>query len=374
MERETILNYIINNLNNGDDEYEIERYLKIKDVNPDDFEMLFATAKERILTEKLETYPKRHLLLFSVWALLTVLAFALFFFILPKMNIAASTTIPSIAGGACLTFCAFNAIRYYKSWTPDFITKVGKPKLDYQIFFALAIIPTGILALIIGWRFSSEADRILKETQEDAVATVIDGKAMEGRRINFAEITVKFETKEGKEIIATEDVSTYQFKNFYEGQEINIVYSRENPHNIDLLIDDSSVKDLKSTQEREIEPNDLLNFVSASNEEITNNLNRISFGWTYNSEKSSWVNEKRRNIIMKESNTITFISDKLDQNLTFPEKFINLGFKKVRGTERNNQNPLGIGDKLMENNEYAVKMSTITMDNRTGSAIFIQKK
>lgn len=374
MERETILNYIINNLNNGDDEYEIERYLKIKDVDPADFESLFATARERILAEKLKTYPKRHILLFVVWTLLTIAAFALFFFILPKMNIAGSTTLPSIVGGLCLTFFAFNSFRYYKSWTKDFITRIGKPKLDLQIFIALAIIPAVILGFIISWRFSSAADQILKETQEDAVATVIDGKSVEGRKINFAEITVKFNTKEGKEIIATEDISTYQFKNFYEGQEINIVYSRENPHNIDLLIDESSIKDLKSTQEREIEPNDLINFVSATDENITGTLNKISFGWVYDAQKRSWVNEKRQNMIMKGDKMISFITDDIEPVTTFSEKFVKLGFTKISNDAPSRQDPLNLAEKLLESKEYTVILKTIVLENRTGSAVIIQKK
>jgi len=116
MEKETLINYIINNLNNGEDEYEIERYLKVKGVDPSEFESLFTTAKERILNEKLETYPKKNKRLFTAWLALTLLTFVFFFFILPKQNISGGTTILSIIGALCLSFFAFNSICYYKSW------------------------------------------------------------------------------------------------------------------------------------------------------------------------------------------------------------------------------------------------------------------
>ena len=374
MEKETLINYIANNLNNGTDEYEIERYLKIKNVDPSEFESMFAIAKERILEGKLSTYPKKNKMSFIVWTTLTLLTFILFLFVLPKQNITGGTTILSIIGGICICFFAFNAFLYYKSWTEDFIKKIGQPKLDLQIFIALAIIPTVILAFIIGWRFESEANQILKETQEDAVATVIDGKSIEGRRLNFADITVKFTTKEGHEVIATEDVSTYQFKDFYIGQEINIVYSKANPLNIDLLIDEDSVKELKSTQERDIAPNDLINLVNADNNAITNTLNKISFGWIYEPTKSFWINEKRRTMILKNKDVLTFISDKMDQNYTFPREFIKMGFKKVGNNIPQERDPLGAGPKTFENDKFVVNIKTIVIENKVNSVVTIQKK
>lgn len=371
MEKENIINYIINCLNNGEDEYEIERYLKIKDVNPGEFTGLFDIAKEKILSEKLVTYPKKNKISFAVWTSISIFLFVLFFFILPSLNITRSIIL-SIIGAVCLCFTSFYAMVYYKSWKEDFIRKIGKPKPNLSIFLALAAIPTVVLYFIIDWRFSSKADSILRDTQEDAVATVIGGKSVEGRRINFAEIRVRFETKEGVEVEAVEDVTTYKFKEFYEGQVINIVYSKDNPLNIDLLIDEDNIRNLKNTQEREIEPNDLLNLISAKEEKITTTLNKISFGWVYNSEKSSWINEKRQNMIMKNNNILTFFSNKMEYNYTYPKKFKKLGFKKTSVDDP--QDRFGIGEQILENDKYIVNIKSVVLNNTPNSVIIIEVK
>lgn len=371
MEKENIINYIIQGLKNGDEEYQIERYLKIKDVNSSEFETLFETAKNKILEERLETYPKKNKQSFIIWTILTVALFVIFFFILPKQNISHNLLL-SIIGAISLSFSAFHSLMYYKSWEEDFIKKVRKPKKDLNLFFAISAIPIVILYFIISWCLKNGADNILKNTQEDAIATIIDGSSVEGRRLNFADITVQFETKDGKEIIAVEDVSTYEFKQFYKGQKLNIIYSKDNPQNIDLLIDDENIRQLKDSQEREIVPTDLINLLSKDKEHVTSELNKINFGWAYNSDKSMWINEKRQNMILINDNQITFIAGTKDYNYTFPKKLLNMGFKKT-----NKKDPADIfetGEKTFENENYKVSIKSISDSSSTNSIIIINKK
>jgi len=371
MKKDEILNYIINNLNNGEDEYEIERYLKIKDIDPAEFPSLFEIAKQRITAENLKTFPKKNKTLFAVWVSLTITFFVVFVFILPSLNIISSVILSTI-GALCISFFLFNSITYYKSWEKDFIIKVGKPKMNVSAFLALAFIPTIILYFIIDWRFSSMADSILKDTQEDAIATVIDGKSIKGKRFSFAEIRVKFTTKEGKEIEAVEDVTTYRFKEFYKGQVMNIVYSKDNPLNIDLLIDKENIQQLKNTQERGIEADDLINLITTNHDDVGSTLNKISIGWVYDEQQSSWLNEKRQCIIMKTSNGITFLSTKMEYNYTFPRELIRMGFKKTSTDDP--EDLLNTGNKTFENDKYIINVKSVVLNNTQNSVISIQEK
>jgi hypothetical protein len=369
---EKIIDGIIDRLNDGDDDYDIEKYLERKEINSNEFEKLIETAKNKILVHKLETYPKQNKFKFIFWTSLFVIFFILFFFILPKSNINVGIIALSITGAICTSLSGFFSWIYYKSWSKDFIEKVGKPKVDLQIYFMLSAIPNVILYFIISWCFSSGNDSILKETQENAIATVLYGSAREGRRYSYANVTVEFETKEGKKIIAVEDVSTYQFKQFYEGQVLNIVYSKDNPKNIDLLIDEDNVKELKSTQEREIEPEDLIKLTSINFENIDSELKTISYGWHYDETNKAWINERKKIAISKnnDANQLVLIASSNTYNYTFPKKFAKLGF--VKTSKKDAGDIFEVGEKIFENEKYIVSIqSEVSKEN---SVIIINRK
>lgn len=369
---EKIIDLIIDRLNDGDDDYDIGKYLERKEINPIEFEQLIITAKNRILEHKLETYPKQNKLKFILWTSLLSLSFLLFFIILPYSNINIGITALSITGAISTSLFSFFSWIYYKSWLKDFIEKVGKPKIDLQIYIIIFTIPNIILFFIISWCFSSGNDNVLKETQESAVATVLYGSAREGRRYSYANVTVEFETKEGKKIIAVEDVSTYQFKQFYEGQILNIVYSKDNPKNIDLLIDEDNVKELKNTQEREIEPEDLIKLISINFENIESELKTISYGWLYDKTNKAWINERKKIAISKnnDTNQLVLIASSNTYNYTFPKKFAELGF--VKTSKKDVADIFEVGEKIFENEKYIVSIQS--EPSKSNSVIIINRK
>jgi hypothetical protein len=349
MTNEQIIEGIIDRLNDGDDDYDIEKYLERKEIDSNEFPQLIKTAKDKIVQHKLETFPKQNKLRYILWTTLFSIFILLFFFILPKLNISDGITPLSILGAVCISFTGFLSFIHYKSWLEDFIVKVGKPKLDYQVYTFMSLLPNVILYFIISWCFSSANNTILKETQEDAIATVLYGNSVEGKSINFANVTVEFTTKEGKKVTAVEDVSTYDFKTFYQGQKINIIYSKDNPKNIDLLIDTDNIKELKNTQEREIEPSDLINLVGEQFKNADSKLNKISYGWYFDETKKNWVNERKGTVIKVESdgNQLVFIESQNNYSYTFPNKLLKMGFKNIGRHEYT-------GEKIFENEEYII--------------------
>lgn len=334
MSNNEIVNYIVDRINAGDDQYEIEDSLKRKEIDPGEFDTIIEAAQGKILEHKLKTYPRQHIIRFTVWTILFLFFSALFFFILPGLGITRSTVIISVLGTICLSISLLNVFIYYGSWREKNIKKFGKPKPPIEGYAIVSFFPGFIFYFIISSCFSSGADKILKETQEDAVATVIDGQSIEGK-INYASVTVEFTTKEGKVVSAVEDVSSYEFKEFYVGQKLNIVYSKSDPHNIDLLIDNYSLIKMKGTQNREIEPKDLLKLATVSFSDLGAELNKISNNWVFNESEGVWINEKTRQAISTRKNPdqVALIMSRYGIDFNFVNKFVELGFVKVPAQE-----------------------------------------
>lgn len=333
MNKDEIVQYIIDRINAGDDQNQIEASLKRKEIDPAQFDSLIDQALAGILEYKLKTYPRQHIIRFTVWTILFLSFSVLFFFILPGLGITRNTVIISISGTICLSISLVNVFIYYGSWRKRNIEKYGKPKSPIEGYLMICFFPGFIFYFIISSCFSSGADKILKETQEDAVATVIDGSSIEGK-INYATVTVEFITKDGRAISAVEDVSTYKFKDFYLGQKLNIVYSKDDPQNIDLLIDDSSVKKMKGKESRAIEPNDLLKLSTISFSDLAAELNKINNNWVYNDSEGVWIDDKRQQVITTRKNPDQVIlMMPREYNNDFADKFLAIGFVKINAQE-----------------------------------------
>ena len=79
---------------------------------------------------------------------------------------------------------------------------------------------------------------MLKKNKVEVVGTVmsyaVTKKTVSGR-ITDIRIGVEFNTLEGERIIADKKVLSYELNQIYEGQEVNVIYSKTNPHNNDVL-------------------------------------------------------------------------------------------------------------------------------------------
>ncbi|WP_158728539.1 MULTISPECIES: hypothetical protein [unclassified Flavobacterium] len=155
MKNEKVIEAIVEKINAGYDDYDIERFLKQQEINSDEFDTLIAAAKDKILEHQLKTYPKQNKRAFRVWLSLFVLLFLFCAIILPTLNIANGIIPLSIVGAISICFTGFKSILYYKSWEKDFIERVGKPKFDLQTYFLVSSLPTVLFYFIISWNFIS---------------------------------------------------------------------------------------------------------------------------------------------------------------------------------------------------------------------------
>lgn len=374
MNKDEIVEYIIDRIDAGDDQDQIEDSLKRKEIDPAQFNSLIDEALAKILEHKLKTYPRQHIIRFTVWTILLLVFSVLFFFILPGLGITRNTVIISILGTICLSICLLNVFIYYGSWRKRNIEKYGKPKPPIEAYLFVTFFPGFIFYFIISSCFSSGADKILKETQEDAVATVIDGSSIEGRRINYASITVEFTTKDGKVISAVEDVSTYKFKDFYLGQKLNIVYSKKDPHNIDLLIDDYSVRKMTGRDSREIEPNDLLKLTTVSFSDLGPELNKINNNWVYEDSEGVWIDNKRHQAISTRKNpdqVVLMMPRGYGNDFDFANKFLEIGFVKIDPQELGEEaDPT---ETIYAKEGYLASFKIINKDFKSNLIIVVEK-
>ncbi|TPG41694.1 hypothetical protein [Flavobacterium pectinovorum] len=155
MPNKKITEAIIDKINIGYDDYDLEKFLEQQEVNSSDFETLIEGAKNKILEHNLKTYPKQNKSTFIFCLSLFAALFLFFVIILPLSNISNGIIPISILGAISISLSGSYALLYYKSWNKDFIEKIGKPKFDLQNYILLFSLPTVLIYFMISKSFIS---------------------------------------------------------------------------------------------------------------------------------------------------------------------------------------------------------------------------
>ncbi|WP_291119152.1 hypothetical protein [Flavobacterium sp. UBA6135] len=296
--------------------YQIDKLLNSSNLTEEEIIHIKQEANKLYAQYKREFIIKRNKIAFISATILTVLTIFIFFFLLPTQNIVLNVGILSVLGALLLCLGLYCMLFFYNSWKPEKIDE--NPTLDFDLgnFFSffglLAAIPAVIFYFLISWLIESGAEKKLIATKVETKAIVVNGNYYEGggirrKRPDDAEITIKFRTKENLIISRTIEIPSYQFKYFYKGQQIDIIYSSENPNNIKLLNSKESLKQVYKTEEREVIFKDLFTFLELSDKQIQDNLNKVSTGWVYDKQQQGWINASRQCFIKKSEGAIFYI-------------------------------------------------------------------
>lgn len=279
-------------------------------ANPDEADMLLEEGKKIVYQEQILAISKKRKIIFGAVVSLLLLTFYYFLFVLPSSVESPSVTY-SLLGTVLICFLGYLCIAYYKSWDLEFVRKHEELNINYS-FLVIMLVPGTILYFIISSVFENTAESILKKNQIEVVGTVISGGENEihTRRgtIKLAKIVVEFETREGEKIIADKDVSSYEFNNFYYKQEVNLIYSKTNPHNIAILTTSQALKEFKNSQERDITYHDLENLIDVKEDKLKAELDKIVYGWEYESSVKAWVNNRKNVGVAVHDNSIVYIA------------------------------------------------------------------
>ena len=361
MENDKLVCKIVEYLKIGYYDYKIKELLLNENISDDKFEQLLEEAKQVVHQEKLKNLEKRNKMFFILFAAGIALSFLAFLFLIPNLVEAPSTFFP-ILGAALICLFSYLAIAYYKTWNPEFVKEHETPNINYSFLF-LMLIPAMIFYFILSLRFEAVADNLLKENQIEVVGEIVSGGETEiqNRRgsIKISTVAVEFQTLEGKKIIAYENLDTYEFKSFHINQKVNMIYSKSNPQNISLLMSDSDLSKFKNSKEKEILPSDLIHLMSIDKNNITTELNKLSYGWEYNDQQMLWVNNRKNMAISVTQDSVSYIG----QNGRTADHFLKKnGFKRINNSSTSSLSAFDL-NKSYENDKYKASVRSVNTGN-----------
>jgi hypothetical protein len=356
----------------------IAYYLKEEGINPSSIASIIEIARLEFVEEQARKFTKQNKFSYYLWVTLASAILIFMLFVFPYFQIVVGRIfIFSLLGAVFCCICGFMAFSYYKTWNENYVCKIGRPKIQYA-FLIILWIPGLILHYVFSFRFSSVQDNELKQTQVEVIGHVTGGNSTQVKKLiggsqmaDISNIVVEFETEDGQKMVVSKNVDADEFKNFYKGEEIHIIYSKNNPHNIDLLDNASSIRNFKNTQERELEAVDLMHLVVVSPPNLGEELNKISYGWHFDPGREIWVNEKRECAISLNGNKLNFIG-KYDYNVTYPIYLTQNGYKMT-----NKEDPDDIfhtGKKTFENKQFIFNVEARGMPDSAHSIISVIRK
>ena len=375
MDKERIIAEVFDLYKKGNYGFAIEGHLKRQNLDESEFPEIIqkATVLYEAYTRKKNARKNR--IIFFLYLVSAALTFLLFLFVLPY-RVKGNETFLSILGSGLFFVFLYLALAYKGTWKEEFLEQQESPTINFG-FLIIFIIPAMILYFIMSWRFSSASDDMLMTTKQEAVGKIISGNSTEVKRgfrpngITYSSVVVEFKTADGTKVTATEDVNEYEFKNFYVGQEIMLIYSKDDPQNIELLTNKASIQKFTEAAERDITPNDLRNLMAVSKENIQKELNKISYGWKFDSYNSLWVNEKENIAVAVSPDAIIYITDKV---IVFSRALKNDGFEEINITGQNEAIRLYSLKKEFSKKGFRVNIEPVKEKNSQGMAMIIMSK
>ncbi|MES2111985.1 MAG: hypothetical protein V4577_24725 [Bacteroidota bacterium] len=290
---------------------------------------------------------------------LLIVTIIVFIAVLPGNNmIVGKIPLYSILGTVLTCLFAFYTFAYRNTWKSPFIEKRPKPKI-FHFFLVTLILPGIVVYWIFSARFSWAQESVLKGTQVEAIAHVLNGRTtgikqlLRGGAITHTSVTVGFVTEKGDSVVVTKEIPESRLRDFYKGQELHIIYSKENPQNIDLLTDDETVRNLRKTEQRPLFITDLLRLSALKPDQLSAELNRISYGWDFNAAKGIYVNEHFKNAIGFIGSKLAFICEQEDR-FAIIDSLKAKGFQKVSTDD--STDILHTGPFTFENAQYRVDL------------------
>jgi hypothetical protein len=375
MKQPILIQQIIAMLNKGYADETIVYDLKQEGNSDETIYSALDAAKTEYMKESLKRQIRINKVTHYAFMALSIITFLVFLIVLPRLEIGIGHVFILSLLGSCLTaFFAFFSIVYYNSWDKNFVQSTGRPSIDFSMM-VLMLAPVIVLHFLLSWRFSSAQESRLKDQQVEVIGRIIDGSSFQAKRVfrggtvaDFSEVTVEFETKEGQKMRVTKDISAYEFKDFYKDQDVRMVYSKNNPRNIDFIVNEEDVRQYKGIQERDLEPNDLVRLIGLDENQITLELSKISEGWAFNPQNDEWSNSKRKaTLTLKPKQLILVGIPQL--NFNYPHKLTQIGF--IKTSKESTEDP-DFSKKIFQKDEF-----TFTVEGsqeRWNSTIVLNKR
>ena len=301
----------------------------------------------------------------ALWLSGVIATFMLFYFLIPNSIYNLSPLLFSVVGAALLTFFLIQAIGDFKSFRAFNNPKPEEKNLAHKIA-PWMVFPGIVMVFVFVINFSSNEREELLAHGLKAKGTIIDGSSMKTRRGGTYEVTVIFKTKDGKEMTVKESVGEDEFKRFYKGQEVELVYSSRNPDMVELLTNSNTIETYSGVKDRDINAKDLMKLVTFSPDSVGEVLNTINYQWTYEKEENTWINERKNLLIKVQPNqTVNYLTSG-DAFITFPTELKKQEFEEIPSADKK--------VKLFENDEFLASLETQIMESRGIATIITMHK
>ena len=301
----------------------------------------------------------------ALWLSGVIATFMLFYFLIPNSIYNLSPLLLSVVGAALWTFFLIQAIGDFKSFREFNKPESAEKKLAYRIA-PWMVFPGIVMVFVFVFNFSSNEQEELLAHGLKTKGIIIDGSSMKSRRGGSYEVTVKFKTKDGKEMTVKESVGEDEFKRFYKGQEIELVYSSRNPAMLELLTNNNTIETYLGVKDRDINAKDLMKLVTFSPDSVGEVLNTINYQWTYEKKENTWINERKNLLIKLQPNqTVNYLTSG-EAFMTFPMELKKQEFEEIPSADKK--------VKLFENDEFLASLETQIMESRGLATIVTMHK
>lgn len=302
----------------------------------------------------------------AFWLLGVIATFVLFYYLIPNSIFNLSPVIVSVIGATLWTFFLVQTIGDFKSYKEFNNPESGKKTLAHKIT-PWMVLPGIVMVFVFAMNFSSNEKEELLAHGLKVTGKIIDGSSLKTRRGGNYDVTVMFKTKDGKQMIVKENVGEDEFKSFYKGQKVELVYSAKNPTMIELLTNSSTIETYAGVKDREINPKDLMKLVTFSPDSVGPILNKINYQWTYEKTDKAWVNERKNLLIKVKPNQMVNYLTVGEAFHTFPMELKKQQFEEIPSTDEK--------IKLYENDEFLASVETQFIEsNQLATIITMHKK
>lgn len=335
---------------------EIKNHLLKEGYSKDEIHTLIEEARQIYNTQNDKT--RRY-----IYIGLSVLAFVVFFFVLPIEFVASSPIIISIVASVILVVLLAQSICNFRNFEELNPPKkpaglFQSPEEDWRFSFGM-IAGTFVSFLILIFSFNVFHNyKVTSELKEYGVivkGTVINGSSTKIKRSTSYDVNVNFHTLTDQSIMVNKSVSAGEFQSLYEGAEIDLIYSSRKPSVVELLLSASTIKEYVNTEDREITLEDLIALLNfETNEDAGTFLNKTSYGWTFDSNQEIWSNE-RKSIAIKFKPHVALMSSN-SSGLFFTNVYMNsdvllsnMKFKKIDSQDTTT--------KSYESDEYTISFT-----------------
>lgn len=301
----------------------------------------------------------------AFWLSGVIATFVLFYFLIPNSVYNLSPIIISMIGAALLTFFLIQTIGDFKSYR-----EFNKPEPDEKtVAHSIApwmVLPGIVMVFVFAMNFSANEKEELGTHGQKVMGKIIDGSSYKTRRGGVYNVTVMFTTQDGKQMVVEEGVGEDEFKSFYKGQEVELVYSVKDPTILELLTNSSTIETYSGVKDREINPKDLMKLVTFSPDSVGPTLNKINYQWTYEKDDDAWINQRKDLLIKVQPNEMVNYLTFGDAFNTFPMELKKQKFEEIPSNDEK--------IKLYENEEFLASVETQVMESRGLATIITMHK